>query len=375
MKKIGKEVFFLSTAKDNPRNGEGCFLHTKNGQIMFVFTQYCGDSWGDHATARVAVIYSADQGITWTAPKVLVEKGNDDLNIMSLSLLRMANGDLGLIYLRKFMKGEKLLCMPFLIRSSDEGTTFSAPLSLLKEDGYYVVNNDRLIRLKNGRILLPISGHGNSGVNLQPGYFFACYSDDDGKTWQLSRDEVHSPYQDNTQLQEPGLFELPDGRVWMYCRTAYGHQYQSFSSDGGDTWGAIMPCFRFTSPDAPMLVKQAGKYTLAVYNPLGYTCLRKDTEIWGSPKRTPYVCAISTNGGLSFVDMTKTFQGGGFQDFTQNCYLLEDDTTNSYCYPTVIALDDGFLVAYYHSNGTDICLNSTKITKVSFDELDGATTR
>ena len=75
---------------------------------MFIFTQYYGDSWDDHAIARVAVTYSADQGETWTAPEVLVEKGKDDLNIMSLTALRMANGDLGIVYLRKFMKGENL---------------------------------------------------------------------------------------------------------------------------------------------------------------------------------------------------------------------------------------------------------------------------
>ena len=32
---------------------------------------------------------------------------------------------------------------------------------------------------------------------------------------------------------------------------------------------------------------------------------------------------------------------------------------------------DGFPVAYYHSNGTGICLNSAKITKVRYDELLG----
>ena len=101
---------------------------------MYVFTQYYGDSWDDHATARIAVIYSADQGETWTTPEVLVEKGENDLNLMSISLLRMENGDLGLMYLRKFMKDEKLLCMPFLIRSSDEGKTFSAPVSVVTED-------------------------------------------------------------------------------------------------------------------------------------------------------------------------------------------------------------------------------------------------
>ena len=369
MNKIGKEVLFLSTSKENPRNGEGTFLKTKDGRIMFVFTQYYGDSYDDHATARAAVIYSSDQGETWTEPEVLLEKGENDLNIMCFSLIRMKNGDLGLVYLRKFMKGENLLCMPFFVRSSDEGKTFSSPISCLSEDGYYIVNNDRPIRLSSGRILIPVTRHGDSGVALYPGYFMACYSDDDGNTWHTSKDSVHSPYHDNTQLQEPGLFQLPDGRLWMYCRTSYGFQYQSFSTDGGDTWAPVMPCFRFTSPDSPMLVKQVGKYTVAVFNPLGYNCLREDTEEWGSAKRTPYVCAVSTDGGLSFVDMSITQMNGGFKPFIDNCHLLEDDTSNSYCYPAIIEVDNGFLVAYYHSNNTGFCLNCTKITKVHFDEL------
>ena len=50
-------------------------------------------------------------------------------------------------------------------------------------------------------------------------------------------------------------------------------------------------------------------------------------------------------------------------------YLLEDDPKNAYCYPAVIEVADGFLVSYYHSNGTGQFLNCTKITKVSFDEI------
>jgi hypothetical protein len=42
---------------------------------------------------------------------------------------------------------------------------------------------------------------------------------------------------------------------------------------------------------------------------------------------------------------------------------------NSYCYPAIMEVNDGFLVAYYHSDNTDACLNATKITKVSLDEL------
>ncbi len=370
MKKIGKEVLFLSTSGTNPRNGEGSFLRLKDGRIMFAYTQYYGVSCEDHATARIAVCYSCDEGENWTAPEVLIEKGEDDLNIMSVSLLSMENGDIGLLYLRKYMKDGNLLCMPYFCRFEDEGKTFCPPIPVLDEDGYYVINNDRMVRLKSGRIIIPLAYHGQSGTMLIPGKIFSCFSDDDGVSWYRSENTVSSFYQDGTQLQEPGIFELDDGRVWMWCRTAYGCQHQCFSSDGGKNWSQIMPNYRFTSPDSPMQVKKVGKYTVAIFNPIGFNCLRTDTEVWKSPKRTPFVCAISEDGGVSFVDMTKTFGNGGFDDFVDNCYLLEDDTTNSYCYPAIIEVNDGFLTAYFHSNNTEFCLNSTKITKVTYSELE-----
>ncbi len=79
---------------------------------------------------------------------------------------------------------------------------------------------------------------------------------------------------------------------------------------------------------------------------------------------------MSRDGGLSFVDASKTFGNGGFDEFVENCYLIEDDRSNSYCYPAILEVADGFIVAYYHSNNTDVCLNSTKMIKVRFDELN-----
>ena len=66
-----------------------------------------------------------------------------------------------------------------------------------------------------------------------------------------------------------------------------------------------------------------------------------------------------------------TFCNGGLLDFAANCYLLEEDRSDSYCYPALQETRDDFLVAYYHSNGGEVCLNSTKIIKVYLDELKG----
>lgn len=369
MKKIGKEVFFLKTRKENPRNGEGSFIRLLDGQIMYAYTEYYGESWHDHAVARISAIYSSDEGETWSRSRVLMEKDEKALNIMSVSLIRYGNGDLGLLYLRKFMNGDRLLCMPYFARSANDGQSFSEPACCLSEEGYYVVNNDRVVRLKSGRIIFPLAYHGPSGAMLTPGALTVCYSDDDGRSFCMMNSFVRSPYNDKVQLQEPGLYELSDGRLWMFCRTAYGHQYQCFSNDGGESFGELTPALRFTSPDSPMQVRSVHGYALAVFNPLGYSCARDACECWGSPKRTPFVLAFSDDGGLSFVDTLAMPAGRGFLRFSEKCRLLEDDIENSYCYPAIIEVNDGFLVAYYHSDNTPVFINAMKITKVSLDEL------
>ena len=91
------------------------------------------------------------------------------------------------------MDGDKLLCVPYLVRSQDEGVSFSAAVRCIPDNGYFVVNNDRLVRLASGRLMFPASHHGESLSCLHPGEIFICYSDDDGVTWQRSATVVHSP--------------------------------------------------------------------------------------------------------------------------------------------------------------------------------------
>jgi hypothetical protein len=109
----------------------------------------------------------------------------------------------------------------------------------------------------------------------------------------------------------------------------------------------------FSSACSPMLVKNCGKNTVAIFNPVPEHILRDDNEPWG---RTPYVMAVSKDNG-------KTFE-------KENVYYLEDDLNNGYCYPAVYEGENYMLAAYYHSNGSGICLNSTKIIKIDYSEID-----
>jgi len=213
---------------------------------------------------------------------------------------------------------------------------------------------------------MPMSSHaeGRSATVI------VSYSDDDGKTWGVLGHEFKTPFSDDIiGLAEPGIYELADGELWMWCRTLYGHQYESRSYDNGKSWTPVEPNFYFTSPDSPMRVKDVGDHTVSVFNPVPCLCTRDDYTARNSIRRCPLVCAVSDDGGRSFDRFGKYVSGKEMIEFSKRAFYLEDDLTSTYCYPSVTDVKDGFLVAYYHSNGGDYTLNCTRITKVYFNEI------
>ena len=368
MEKIGKEVLFISADSGSCRLGEGSFIRRKDNSIMFVFSDFCGNDWHDHCEAVISAVFSYDDGESWQGRTTLVQKSLGAENIMSASLLRMNNGDIGLFYLEKIIIDGVVFDRMLLIRSSDEGTTWSEPYCVIPSESYFCVCNDRMCRLKSGRIIFPASEHkhlyaknraigDDTPDNWMPGNISAFYSDDDGITWKRSS-IVYPPFANDAHgFAEPGIIQRQDGSLHMYTRTTLGFQYECFSYDDGVTWSEIQPNRTFVSPDSPMLIKTiSANRTVAVFNPIARpsACLMFQGSHWNILGRTPYVCAVSEDDDRTY---TKFF-------------YIEDDITNDYCYPAIIDGKDYFLVAYYHSNNTGIPLNSLKITKVMYSELD-----
>ena len=52
----------LPPGEDNPRNSEGAFIRGKNGEILFAYSKYSGDSCHDHAACDISLIVSHDEG-------------------------------------------------------------------------------------------------------------------------------------------------------------------------------------------------------------------------------------------------------------------------------------------------------------------------
>ncbi len=332
----GKVVLDLPPRPGNPRNSEGAFADLRDGRILFVYSHFLGESGSDHAKARLAARVSGDGGETWSEDTFIATPREEEaMNVMSVSLLRLGNGDLGLFYLLRFSWHEMRM---WLRRSADDGRTWGAPVNCMPAGGYYVVNNDRVGRLTSGRLVIPAARHParadrNEAAAVDWRAVATCFlSDDDGRTWRESADYCTLPVvHTKSGLQEPGVVEMPDGRLWAWARTDLGRQYEMFSADGGETWTLPAPS-RFTSPRSPLSLKRlpgSGRF-LAVWNPAPAFETRPLTKPGGD--RTPLVMATGV-GASGKWSPARIIEGPG-------------EPTAGYCYTAIHFTPDAVLLAY-----------------------------
>lgn len=341
---------------DAARFSEGAFIRLRSGQILFVFSRF-RHSFHDNAQSDLYACVSDDEGETFSSPELFLPASLYGVkNVMSVSLLRMKNGDLGVFYLVKHP--EDGTNSYHLSRSLDEGKTFyrHIPVSLPDRKAFCVVNNDRVVRLSGGRILVPIAFH-RSGVSSEGKWYFDyhgyaafLYSDDDGETWQESRDLVYPPFaHSQTGLQEPGAVELANGALYCYCRTDMLCHYEFYSMDGGNTFTTPQPS-RFSAPDSPLhIVRRPDTGSLiAIWNPIPKYNGRRTTKV--NLGRTPFVFAESRDEGATWSEYR----------------VIEDDPEHGYCYPAVFFTRDGAMLIAYCAGGPQdgLCLARLSIRKI-----------
>src|SRR5690606_17556203 len=151
------EVLRRAPSRNNPRNSEGDRVPVKDGRSRCVYGRYAGTSGGDHGTAVLAARYSSDKGKSWTTKDRIVVEQEGKMNVMSVSLLRLQDGRIALFYLRKNSVTD---CIPMVRFSDDEGNSWTDPIQVITDkEGYFVLNNNRVIQLKNGRLIMAVALH------------------------------------------------------------------------------------------------------------------------------------------------------------------------------------------------------------------------
>ena len=337
-----EQVLLIATEPGNPRNSEGDFVALKNGDILYIYTHYDGDSGDDHASAHLASRRSSDGGKTWTAEDKLEIPNEGKLNVMSVTCRRLTDGRIMLLYLVKENPGD---CRPYLRFSDDETQTWSERICAIAEPSYNVVNNDRAIQLASGRLLIPVACHAFQGGD-QYNYdgnadTFCLISDDGGATWTRGASVAKTP---GAVYQEPGVCELSDGRILMNIRSDAGHQIFAYSEDGGQTWGEPKASC-LDSPLSPTLIKRlpGSDDLIAVGNPL------LENRAGGGSRSAMTVERLTPDGGKVLVRKTLEHPEKEWADWQ---------------YPAIHFVGDhSVLIAYFSWNG------GVRIYRMSLEEL------
>lgn len=226
--------------------------------------------------------------------------------------------------------------MPAITFSADEGLTWSAARQLVPHDDVFYVMNDRLVQLRSGRLVVPVSHklgqwEGDVDENL------CVLSDDAGQTWRLARGQIKLDHPRG--LAEPAVAELADNRLLLLARTGAGSHHRSYSDDGGETWSAPKPT-TLTAACSPLTLRHLPDGRLIVFynhaTPLG------DGAFF---PRNPLVYSVSADAGESWsapavIDDEGLPPKGG--------------ATLQHIYPGICFLSEGILLVYStHRANTD----------------------
>jgi len=358
----------------NPRNSEGAFLRAKNGDILFAYSRYNGLSDHDNASCDIALLRSSDEGEHWTFDSIIAKAEDFGVsNIMSVSSLVQSDSSLAFYFLIK--ENDKTSTVGRCI--SKDGITFSSKdaerCNFIAQKGYYVINNDRISRLSDGRVIFPAAYYPSIDTGTAA-LGTLLVSHDDGKTIEDGGFYLESAYTINrfTGLQEPGAVETACG-IYMWFRTNYGCQYESTCSGLSFDFSTPLPSI-FTSPTSPMQIKRIDGIYYAVYNPIPNYNGR--TYYPGTAGRTPIVIRKSYDGvnygPINIIEGADVLRGSDGQNMFMTNLVTDAPNTRGYCYPAIFkANDDYLLIAYCRGDEFlhgDI-LDSTGIIKIKMASI------
>jgi sialidase-1 len=299
----------------NNRNSEGTIFDLGHNGLLLAWTDFYSSDGRDWGPAQISTMVSKNGGRSWSQKRVL-QPNIGKMNVMEANLLRLHNGDIFFVFLRKQSPGD---CVPLFRISTDNGRSFSSPTTIPVDPSpsYNTINNDRVIQLRSGRILVPLAYTKDYRVSRR---FVSrvYYSDDEGKTWRGSK-TIIDVKQSSNGAEEPGVVELANGRVMLWVRTKTGRPWQSYSEDGGVTWSNPVP-MRVASPNSPQSIKRIPS-------------TRDLLMIWNSSatNRFPLTAAISRDNGHTWTNVRN----------------LDDDASHTYAYTSVTFVGKQVFFTYY----------------------------
>lgn len=325
----------------------------KNGDILAVFS---GDREGHVSPdGKVQLIRSKDGGETWSGAQTIANGIIDDRDA---GIVQLPTGEILVSWFTSTGFGDgtepvHLKAHPeykshlmkldaaevkrakgyFLIRSTDDGKTWSRPERLNCDHAPHGP-----IVLKDGALLQVGRDQERTNCWSQINQISVMRSDDGGRKWRTLCGRIAWAKGDNNRpglAHEPNVAELPDGTLVAMVRyhDDNGIMRQSFSKDGGKTWSTFSRTPLAGYPPH-LLVLPDGKL-VCVYG-----------RRWG--RFGEYAC-ISDDGGRTWD--------------VANEILLSPSHSDDLGYPASTQLADGSILTVYYQEpepGEKPCLMATK---------------
>jgi hypothetical protein len=189
---------------------------------------------------RLDMVFSPDEGKTWTKPAVIVDSPEDDRNP---ALGQARDGTLIVGYWRTATYDDQGRYNPkldkptgtWVTRSQDGGKTWSQSEPIDVSDIGWGSPYGRILTLPNGTLLMPVYGGpvrkpGEKAANTDNSYLYR--STDNGKTWQRFAEPGPK------RFNETSLVRLASGKLLAAMRTRGGAEvWLVDGSEDGRAWG------------------------------------------------------------------------------------------------------------------------------------------
>lgn len=220
----------------------------------------------------VAVMFSSDDGVTWTKPeevKVGFPRSGKTIGQCPTEFLTVEDGKKILLFFSTHSNTWNTDWFAWMIRSADNCKTWSKPEPLPGRLGKASFVRP-VIRTSEGLLIVPCQ-HYLDPSHVANSRNSVMISKDDGRTWKESGD-IRCPLPADKHLwAEPTLVELPNRHLVMLIRPEWGGGttlYRADSFDGGRTWPEVAQKTDIPNPSSKAtLLSLGGNKVALIHNP------------------------------------------------------------------------------------------------------------
>ena len=221
--------------------------------MLLAFCEGRKNGASDYGNIDLLLRRSPDNGQTWQPAQVLVDDGDNTCG-NPCPMVDRKTGDIVLLITKnngseresQIMKGDAAPRTVWVMRSGDDGATWSAPVDISAQVRrpdwrWYATGPCHGIQLADGRLVAPCDH--STGPRKEEMFSHVIYSDDGGSTWSIGGSL-------ESRTDESVVLELGDGSLYLNARNTRGTSRRAYavSHDRGLTWSPVADDDALTEP-------------------------------------------------------------------------------------------------------------------------------